>query len=137
MFGTAKIIGLSAILSVGIVTAYELPQARESAPAAKKYTDRVLPAEGSPGQPMIAYAAPVSQIAVRETQGEARKGDSLRMQMEDRCAAQAWPNISADCLAAVNGAPVRKPARTITIEERTANASTLVRVPLADVAARR
>lgn len=136
MFGTAKIIGLSAILSAAIVTAYELPQARESAPPAKKYTDRVLPAEGSLAQAAIAYAAPVQQITVRESQGEARKGDSLRMQMDDRCAAQAWPNISTDCLVPVNGAPVRKPTRTITIEERTANTSTLVRVPAAEVAAR-
>jgi hypothetical protein len=135
MFGTAKIIGLSAILSAAIVTAYELPQAREAAPVAKRYTDRVLPTEGASAQPAIAYAVPLSQSSVRETEGEGRKGDSLRRK-EHRCADQAWPNISTDCVAAVNGAPVRKPVRTITIEERTANGSTLVRVPVADVAAR-
>jgi hypothetical protein len=43
MFSTARIFGLSAILSVAIVTAYELPQAREMSPVGHKHIDRVLP----------------------------------------------------------------------------------------------
>jgi hypothetical protein len=138
MFATAKIMGLSAVLSAAIVTAYEFPQARETAPAAAKYADRILPSGTATAPQMIAYAKPAPQASAREAAGETGKGDRLRLQMEDRCAAQTWPNISSDCVVAVNGASGRKPARTITIEERTgANSSALVRVPVADLAARR
>jgi hypothetical protein len=135
MLNTAKIIGLSALLSAGIVTAYELPQAREAAPVAKKYTDR-LPTTGAAVGPVVAYAVPAAPAA-GEAKGDIRKGDLLRMQMDDRCTGAAWPNVPRDCLVADAGATVRKPARTITIEERTTpSTSALVRLPVADVASR-
>lgn len=136
MFSAAKIFGLSAILSVAIVTAYELPQAGAISPIGQKYADRVLP---SAGEPMVEIAAftptPVGPAAQTEGGG---KGDSLRAKADDRCAAQTWPKISSECLVATNGTTARKAARTITFEERTGpNTSTLVRRTAAQVAGRR
>lgn len=136
MFPAAKIVGLSAILSVAIVTAYELPQARETAPVEKKHTDRLLPTQGEPTVQIALYSVPASTEAAAST-GEVRKGDSLRVNAGDRCASQTWPNISSDCLVAANGTPARKAVRTITIEERTGpNTSTLIRRPAAEMAGR-
>lgn len=135
MFPIAKIFGLSVVLSVAIVTAYELPQARETAPVSQKYTDRVLPSEGEPTVQIAVYAPAASSLAARTESGA--KGDSLRVKMDDRCATQTWPNISSDCLVAANGTPVRKAVRTITIEERTGpNTSALVRRPAGEMASR-
>lgn len=135
MFSAAKIAGLSAILAVAIVTAYELPQARETPPVSKKHTDRVLPSQGEPTVQIAVYT-PATGGATTLTDG-APKGDSLRFKVEDRCAAQTWPNISGDCLVAANGTPARRAVRTITIEERTGpNTSTLVRRPAAEMAGR-
>lgn len=135
MFPAAKIFGLSAILSVAIVTAYELPQARETSPVKDKYTERLSPNQSEPTV-QIAIYTPVREAPTAPV-GGALKGDSLRVKLEDRCATQAWPNISSDCLVAANGTPARKAVRTITIEERTApNTSTLVRRPALEMAGR-
>ena len=135
MFSTARIFGLSAILSVTIVTAYELPQAREMSPVGHKHIDRVLPsAAHTMGQ--IGDFTPSAVAPTARTEG-GRKGDSLRTKADDHCAAQTWPTISSDCLVAANGTPARKAVRTITFEERTApNTSTLVRRPAAEMAGR-
>ena len=132
MFPTAKILGLSAILAVAIVTAYELPQAREPSPTHKQ-VERVLPSAGE-SISRIAVLAPSPPAAKAHT-GGGTKGDSLRAKANDRCAAQTWPIISSDCIAAANGAPARATVRTITFEERTGpNTSVLVRRPAAEMA---
>jgi hypothetical protein len=137
MFPTLKIIGLSAVLSAGIVTAYELPQARDAAPS-PKHADRILPTLAEPGSKTAAYHAAVSQDVAREGTDGARKGDLLRARIADGCTGQAWPNISPECVMSASGTTARKPVRTITIEERQGpNTSALVRLPLTDVAARR
>ncbi len=136
MFATFKIISLTAALSAGVVTAYDLP--RETvAPVGKTFYDRVLPSDRVEAPKAVAYAAslPETTGSVREVRQDG-KGDQLRG-LDQSCAAQTWPNISRDCVVAENGTPVRKPVRTITIEKReSANTSTLVRVPATGVASR-
>ncbi|MFC5067442.1 hypothetical protein [Flaviflagellibacter deserti] len=65
------------------------------------------------------------EAELRHTIG-APKGDLL---VSTACQGQSWPYISAECLT--GDAPARKVARTITIERRTAESSTLNRVPAA------
>ena len=133
MVPVAKIFGLSAILSVAIVTAYDLPQARETSPVSQKFIDRVLPSQSEPTVQNAVYAP----VGARTTSQGNAKGDSLRGKLDDRCAAQTWPNISSDCVVDANGAPTRKTVRTVTFEERTGpNSSALVRKPALEVAAR-
>jgi hypothetical protein len=128
MLATFKTIGLVSALTAGVVTAYDLPQARDAAqPAGKTFYDRVLPSE-----PVDAPRATTVALTIPEHTGSVKqdgKGDALRG-ADTGCAAQTWPNISRDCVVSENGAPVRKPIRTITIEKRdSANSSTLVRLP--------
>lgn len=135
MIASFKLIGVVAALSAGVVTAYDLPQARDAAaPAEKAFHDRVLPSE-----PLEAAKATRVALVSPEHTGsvkQAGKGDQLRGGGPG-CAAQTWPNISRECLAAENGAEVRRPVRTITMERREgANTSTLVRVPATGVATR-
>ena len=103
---------------------------------AARVLDRTNGGHLTSGEPtvQIAVYAPVGARAT--AQGDA-KGDSLRVKLDDRCAAQTWPNISSDCVVDANGAPTRKTVRTITIEERTGpNSSALVRKPALEIAAR-
>jgi hypothetical protein len=134
MFGTFKMITVTAALAAGVVTAYDMPQVRAGGETAGKiYYDRVLPSEPASGAKLV-YA-----VAVPEHTGSIKsdaKADSLRTS-DASCAGQAWPNISRECLVAENGAQVRKPARTITIEKREGvNSSVLMRVPAAEIASR-
>jgi hypothetical protein len=134
MLATFKMIGLAAALSAGAVTAYELPEARDVATPGKTYYDRVLPSD-----PIEAPKATTVALVTPEHTGTVKqdgKGDQLRS-TNPSCASQTWPNISRDCIVSENGAPVRKPARTITIERReSASSSTLVRVPASNLATR-
>ncbi|HEX8165377.1 MAG TPA: hypothetical protein VF601_06255 [Beijerinckiaceae bacterium] len=135
MIASFKMIGLVSALSAGVVTAYDLP-APSAAPAGKTFYDRVLPSDEIEAPKTVAYA-----LSIPETTGSVKaaaqsgKGDQLRT--DPACSAQTWPNISRECLVAEDGTPIRKPARTITIEKREgANTSTLVRVPSTGVASR-
>ena len=133
MIGTFQVIGLAAALSAGAVTAYDMPAARDAAAPGKTYYDRVLPSD-----PIEGPKATTVALVVPETTGSVRqegKGDQLR-NSDPSCASQTWPHIARECLVSESGTPVRKPARTITIEKRdSASSSTLVRVP-ASVATR-
>lgn len=109
MLGLIKIAGLSAVLSAGVVTAYEAP-VLAGAGAAKLYTDRIAP-------------EPVALVRFAEVQ-TASVGSDAR----PSCQSQTWPYLSAECAGDTGG---RKAVRTITIEKRDAlNISTLVRVPV-------
>ena len=134
MIGTFKVIGLAAALSAGVVTAYDLPEARDTAAPGKTYYDRILPSD-----PIEAPKAMTVALTMPEHTGSVKqegKTDQLR-NGDPSCANQTWPNIARECLLAENGTPVRKPVRTITIEKRdAANSSTLVRVPAPSVATR-
>jgi hypothetical protein len=134
MLASFKVIGLTAALSAGVATAYDLPEARDAATPGKTYYDRVLPSDpvDAPKATTVALSVPEHTSSVKQ----GGKGDQLRG-ADPSCAAQTWPNISGNCLVSENGAPVRKPARTITIERLdSANSSMLVRVPASNVATR-
>ena len=133
MFGTFKMITVTAALAAGVVTAYDMPQVRAGGETATKtYYDRVLPSEATPAKLVHAVSVPEQTGSLKSDV----KADSLRS-LDPACAAQAWPNISRECLVAENGAQARKPVRTITIEKREGqNTSVLVRVPSAEIASR-
>ena len=129
MLATFKVIGLTAALSAGVVTAYDLPEARDAAAPGKTYYDRVLPSDPieGPKATTVALTMPEHTGSVKQD----GKADQLR-NSDPSCASQTWPNIARECLISENGAPVRKPVRTITIEKReSANSAILVRVPAA------
>ncbi|HEX8666246.1 MAG TPA: hypothetical protein VF744_19695 [Beijerinckiaceae bacterium] len=139
MIATFKIIGLASALSAGVVTAYDLPR-QSPEPAGKTYYDRILPSdEVEVPKTVVALSVPETTGSVQAS-AQPGKGDRLGDQpkvQDPSCSAQTWPNISRDCLVAENGTPIRKPARTITIEKREgANTSALVRVPATGVASR-
>ena len=105
MFATFKMIGLASALSAGVVTAYDLPQLRDTAaPAGKTFYDRVLPSEEIQAPVTLAYAAslPETTGSVKEVRQDG-KGDQLKS-LDPTCSSQTWPNISRDCLVAENGA---------------------------------
>lgn len=134
MVPSFKLIAVTAAISAGFVTAYDLSQVRAGTKArGKTYYDRILPSE-SGAAAKIVYA-----VATADETGSLAsdvKSDSLRAAAPN-CASQTWPNIARECLVAENGATLRKAARTITIEQRQgANVSVLVRVPSAEIASR-
>jgi hypothetical protein len=129
MFELIKIVGMSAVLSAGLVTASEMqPPAAAEPVAGKVYSDRV-----PEGEPMR-----VSRAAYTSGQhGDAGgvhtlrdgKGDAFAEPRREACAAQAWPHVAPECLSASDGS-VRRVVRTVTVEQREgANTSLLVRVP--------
>ena len=139
MIASFKMIGLASALSAGVVTAYELPR-QSPEPAGKTYYDRILPSDEIEAPKfVVALSVPETTGSVKAS-ADSGKGDRLGDQLKVQnptCSAQTWPNISRECLVAEDGTPIRKPARTITIERReSANTSTLVRVPATGVASR-
>jgi len=121
MIGLLKIAGLSAVLSAGLVAAFDGSFAPErSLAAGTKRLDRLAQGTGEPA---------------RAQNGSDRTASGHRNSMRSAsagCAEQAWPYIAPACVASTQGAPVRAAARLITIEQRheDANTSVLVRVPL-------
>ena len=137
MFGFVKIAGVSAVLAAGVVAVLELSSANASVPVSQKaFSDRILPADvGVVPQARTEAPAQFTDLALRGT-STSGKGDRLRGE-PDGCAAQVWPNIERACLVAVEGTPVRKAVRTITIETREgANVSVLATMPVTAVAGR-
>jgi hypothetical protein len=133
MFELMKIVGLSAVLSAGLVTASEVqPQAGSEPVAGKIYTDRVPEGEPAPARFMRAAYAAAPQDEARGGQGALEgKGDRLG-QGQAACASQAWPHIAPECLGGAAG-PARGSVRVITVEQRLdANTSALVRLPVSD-----
>ena len=139
-----KIVGVSAVLSAGFVTASERHgQPDLEAVSGKTYTDRVPqgePGEGAKGDVSpakvlrITYSTAGLEDAGGAPTARGAKGDLQRSAPDGICASQAWPNIASECL---DGAPLRRSVRMITVEERDgANTSVLVRVPAAEVAQR-
>ena len=116
MITILKLAGVSAVLSAGVVTAFEPPQAPVSG---KIYQDRIIAEPAGPVTLADASAATVQKVA--NDAGPSSGPD---------CRAQAWPYVSRDCMSA-DGNAARKAVRTITIERRDApNTSTLVRLPV-------
>jgi hypothetical protein len=129
MFELMKIVGVSAVLSAGLVTASEMqPQPAAELTGGKIYTDRV-----PEGEPTRLWKAVYTTDHRAEEQGTATaragKGDLLGKASQGACAAQAWPHIAPECLAGAEGGSPRD-VRMITVEQRQgANTSVLMRVP--------
>jgi hypothetical protein len=138
MFELMKIVGMSAVLSAGVVTASEMQTRPDREPASGKiYTDRVPQGDAVSGQKLrIAYAAATADVGEGSRTQKEGKGDLLRNGPQRHCGSQAWPNIASECLARADGTPTRS-VRMITVEQRSgANTSVLVRVPASEVAQR-
>lgn len=133
MLSTAKILGLSAVLSAGLVTALEFPRASETI-APKAFSDRLVQEADAPSTTLRLPAGTASFTVSRAADGSLRKGDAAPA---PRCEVQAWPNIERACLSAADGTPARQAVRTITVETREApNTSTLTRLPRTAMAQR-
>jgi hypothetical protein len=138
MFELMKIVGLSAVLSAGVVTASEMGgRPDQGAASGKTYQDRIPAGEPTPAQALrITYAA----ASMDEGQGSRAfkdgKGDLVRTTSQGACASQAWPNIAPECLGTADRTSPRS-VRMITVEQREgANTSVLVRIPAAEIAQR-
>jgi hypothetical protein len=136
MFEIMKIVGLSAVLSAGLVTASEVqPQPGSETIGGKIYSDRVPEGEPAPARFTRASYAVGSQ---GEAQGQASaegKGDLQGKATPSACASQAWPHIAPECLGGVEPGSARGRVRVITVEQRLGvNTSALVRIPASDLA---
>ena len=139
MFELMKIVGVSAVLSAGLVTASEMQMQSDREPVSGKiYTDRVPQGDAVPARGLrITYAAGSRETGEGPQTSTETKGDLLRKVPQRACASQAWPNVAPECLEAANGTPVRSGVRMITVEQREgANTSVLVRIPAAEIAQR-
>lgn len=136
MFDLMKIVGMSAVLSAGLVTVSEM-QASPEPVSGKIYTDRVSDGEAVPQHSWnVSYAAR-SRSEAHATPSKEAKGDLLRRTPQGACSAQAWPNIAPECLVAADGASDRGSVRMVTVEQRSgANTSVLVRIPASTIAQR-
>jgi hypothetical protein len=120
MIGLLKIAGLSAVLSAGLVTAFEGSVApAQTLAAGTKRLDRLTQGEGEPARARTGSDCAASQHR-----------DSLRPASAG-CAEQTWPYIAPVCVTSTRDTPPRAAARLITIEQRRedANTSVLVRMP--------
>jgi hypothetical protein len=144
---TKTLIGLSALISAGWIVGAD-PAARPVDAPVAKFVERfptfeelmlqptelkqvaVLPASTQPAAPASAeptrHAAPVATP----------KADKEVVSRPSGCESQTWPYIAASCLTSIDGSPVRRPARTITIERKLANGSILVQAELAEMVTR-
>ena len=125
---TKGMIALSAVMSAGFVTAYDIAGNRDQQPAvqvAQRFPvaeEMFAPFMAKPGGNVAAaFALP--------------KGD--RAPLAVGCTQQDWPYLTQGCLVSSNGQPVRTVARVITIERRTGdNSSELIRAPMTTLANR-
>lgn len=120
MLTVLKIAGLSALLSAGVVTAYEAPRTASS-DSVKLFQDRVaadLPAH---------VAAPVTAVRLADMGGSIAGPDINRAAKGDAapttagCSAQAWPHVLPGCVPGSDGS-ARK-VRVISLESRPAAAA--------------
>ena len=99
MLGFVKMSALSAVLSFGVVTAYnQMPVAAEPGQG-KLYQDRVVPeAESELSTGSIGGILPSNEVV---TGG--RKADRLMPGAPDGCHQQAWPYVAPSCLSRSDG----------------------------------
>ncbi len=125
---TKSMIALSAVMSAGFVTVYDAVTSRAEEPAAIQVSQRFPAADEM-------FVAIVAKPAGLNADGTTR-GDRLAPS-SDNCTRQDWPYIAQTCLVSVDGKPVRKVNRIITVERRiNENSSELTRVPLTTLANR-
>jgi hypothetical protein len=125
---TTKLAGLSALMAAAFVSVFMPMQGQPAAASGKLYVDRVGEETASPFL-MLASTARAAEVAPAST--TSGRADRIASAAPD-CAAQTWPYVAGECLS---GAPTRK-VRTITVEQREATGSTLVRMPVQATAAR-
>lgn len=132
MLGLVKMSALSAVLSFGVVQAYDhatSPVGQE--PSGKAFHDRILPGVGTAAR----AESPVAVLPVRGV-ADGQKGDRLAV-VAPNCTDQEWPYLSADCLARDDGHQKPGRVRVITIERREGvGVSVLERTPVTAVANR-
>jgi hypothetical protein len=135
MLGFLKMSALSAVLSFGVVTAYNgAVSAGPTLPSQKAFNDRVLP-EGDIAATGSVRIRVGSEASRPELAG--RKGDRLLAVVPTDCDNQEWPYLAADCLSRDDGRAKPTHVRVITIERREgANTSVLQRVSQSVVAQR-
>lgn len=115
------IVGASALLSAGVVTAVDyIDPPVKAASAATKILDRHPAMDGSSTSTRVYAAAGTTMSTTKSDKLTAAGG----------CAGQTWPYIANECRVGKNGAPVRQATRTVTIEQRVGeNTSVLLRLP--------
>lgn len=124
---TKSVIALSAAMSAGFVTVYDMN--RIDQPTAAVQVAQRFPVAGETFAPL----APSSNIAATFALPKADRAPLAN----DNCTQQDWPYIAQTCLTTVDGKPVRKISRVITVERRTGESSSeLTRVTLTTIANR-
>jgi hypothetical protein len=139
---TKALIGVSALISAGVIVGVEPATRPAEAPA--KFADRFPSFEQLMLQPTELQRVPVlsagNQAAARPAPapaaGAAPKGDRQAATRPDGCERQTWPYLGNECLVSLDGTAVRRPARTITIERRFEGGSILVQAEIADMVSR-
>jgi hypothetical protein len=119
------LVAAAAVVAAGFVAAIDMAQSRTENAAAT-----IAARFPSQAEMMVSLDAPQS---FRSLSGKADKV----IAPVGGCTREHWPYLADECLTATDGAKVKAPTRTITIERRIAgNTSQLVRVPVTQVAAR-
>ena len=130
-----SMVALSTVLSAGLVAAFAMtgPRAEDSS-AALQVAQR-FPANSEMFAPVSIASFAAQKMIEQQSITDGRKND--RMPLSETCSRQDWPYLSQQCLVTVDGSPVRKVQRVITIERRIGdNTSELARLPVTDLAQR-
>jgi hypothetical protein len=132
---TKGMIVLSALVSAGLVAAFDGTGSRAGDQAAVSQVAQRFPLAGEMFAPVSMTQLAAQKLSVEQPVADGRRGD--RLPMSDSCAQQDWPYLAQQCLVSGDGSPTRKVNRVITIERRVGdNVSELVRMPVADLAQR-
>lgn len=125
---TKSVIALSAAMSAGFVTVYDINRIDQPSPAAQ--VAQRFPVASEMFAPLTATGNIAAAFALP-------KADRAPLAADNCAAGQGWPYIAQTCLTSTDGNPVRKIARVITVERRTGeNSSELTRVSVTTVANR-
>jgi len=128
-----SIVALSALVSVGVAAGLAVTGSRAEDSAATQVAQRFPASHEMFAQLPIEWFT--SQKPNQQPATETGKND--RMPLSETCSRQDWPYLSQQCLVTVDGSPVRKVQRVITIERRIGeNTSELARLPVTDLAQR-
>ena len=134
---THSVLLASFLASAGLFAAYDgvaLPKNEVAATFSERF-----PRQDEMFKSVVRVSA--GQQGPQVTTNKACKGDKIVgdkiVALGEFCAEQQWPYIAPECLQRTDGAAMRWPTRTITIEHRTGdNSSTLVRTPMETLALR-
>jgi hypothetical protein len=137
MIATTNMVLLASVLaSAGLFAAYDTAPRKDEAPAT--FSERFPRPEEMfkpVAHPGAAKQGP--QVTVNPTRkGDKIVGDNKIVALGEFCAEQQWPYIAPQCLQRTDGAAVRWPTRTITIERRADGGSSLDKTPVETVALR-